>query len=72
MTQGERLIEAIRSFHRVWKRWPTYGDLQATRISSAPHKRLAEPGHARALLPGERLSRAINSDGLIVFKLVRG
>ena len=73
MTQGERLINAIRSFWRVWRRWPTYGDLQATRISTAPHKRLGpdEPGWQKALRPGERLKRGKDRQGRVVFMLVR-
>ena len=71
MTQGDRLINAIRSFRRVWRRWPTYGDLQATRISTAPHKRLAEPSHRKALRPGECLQRGTDAQGRVVFMLVR-
>ena len=41
MTQALQLITAIRA---SGKRGMTYGELQALRISTAPHKRIEESG----------------------------
>jgi len=65
MTQCEQLLKAIR------RKPMTYGDLQALRISTAPHKRLAEGAHLY-LKPHERLHREKRKyDGLVVFRIVR-
>ncbi len=65
MTQCEQLIRAIR------RRPMTYGDLLALRVSTCPHKRLAEAAH-QYLRPHEALHRYRRQrDGLTVFKIGR-
>ncbi len=65
MSQCERLIRELR------RRPMTYGDLLALRISTCPHKRLAEGAHLY-LKPHESLDRFKRQcDGLTVFKIVR-
>lgn len=66
MTQASRLIIALRGC----KRGMTYGELQSLRISTSPHKRLAEAGY-KYLRPGERLERRTGNDGLVRFVVVR-
>ncbi len=67
MSHAEQLIRAIRRSRTGM----TYGDLQALRISTAPHKRLSEAAH-RYLKPHEALQRKPRqSDGLVVFRVVR-
>lgn len=66
MSQCERLIQAIRCSRR---RGMTYGELQALRISTAPHKRLMEGAHLY-LKPHERLAR-IKRGGLVAFVVAR-
>ena len=68
LTQAARLIAAIR---RSRTRGLTYGELQALRISTSPHKRLAESAHLY-LKAHEVLDRAPRkSDGLVAFRIVR-
>lgn len=67
MTQAQQLIAAIRASK---KRGMTYGELQALRISTAPHKRLDESGW-KWLRPREILRRKVGNDGLVRFVLER-
>ena len=72
MTQASRLVDSIRAIKQRTGRWPTYGDLLWTGISTAPHKRLAEPAARRYLAAvGQQIERDRNADGLVVFKIVR-
>lgn len=65
-THAEQLVRAIR------RRQHTYGDLLALRVSTAPWKRLAEAAHLY-LKPHESLKRERRkSDGLVVFRIVKG
>lgn len=65
-THAEQLVRAIR------RRQHTYGDMLALRVSTAPWKRLAEAAHLY-LKPREILKRERRkSDGLVVFRIVRG
>lgn len=63
MTKGQQLIAELR------RRWMTYGDMQALRISTSPHKRVMEA--LRHLREGESLTKRINLDGLVMWKVVR-
>lgn len=71
MTQGSRLVEAIRLTRARTGRWPTYGDLLWLGISTCAHRRLSEPSAQRALRKGEVIERDRNAKGLVVFKIVR-
>lgn len=62
MSQGMQLIAAIR------RKAMTYGDLLALRVSTCPHKRIAEVAHR---LQGERIVRKTNADGLVTFRCVK-
>lgn len=71
MTQGARLVQAIRTIRAGTGKWPTYGDLLWLGISTCAHRRLDEPSAKRALRPGEVIERDRNAKGLVVFKIVR-
>ena len=60
MTQGEKLIQALRG-----RRWMTWGDLEALRVSTCPWRRLTEPAAQKALREGERIERKTGADGLL-------
>lgn len=63
-TQGEQLWSMCK------RRAMTYLDLALTCVSTSPHKRLAE--YAKHAPAGERLVRAKNRRGLVVFKVLKG
>ena len=64
MTQAAELTSALR------KRWFTWGDLTALRISNSPWARLlSEGGLAKNLRPGEQLAKRIRKDGLVEMKV---
>jgi len=67
MTQAQQLINVMRG-----RRWWTTGDLQSTRISTCPWKRLgpAENAH-KHLRKGERIETKIGRDGLKRFRVVK-
>jgi len=65
MTQAQQLINVMRG-----RRWWTTGDLQATRISQCPWKRLAESG-AQYLRKGQRIETKIGRDGLKRWRVVK-
>lgn len=65
MSHAAQLVRALR------RRWMTWGDLQALRISTSPWKRLAEGGHLY-LKDGERIERKTRPDGLVALKVVKG
>jgi hypothetical protein len=65
MTQAQQLIQIMRG-----RRWWTTGDLQATRISTCPWRRLAESG-SQHLRKGERIETKIGLDGLKRFRVVK-
>lgn len=64
MTHAEQLIRVLRTG------WKTWGDLEATRVSAHPWKRLGESGH-KYLKPGEQIVRKVGRDGLLRLKVVR-
>lgn len=64
MTQAEQLVILLR------RRWMTYGDLQATRVSTCPWKRLSESASA-FLRPGEQIMRKVGKDGLLRMRVAR-
>lgn len=65
MTHTEQLLAALR------KRWLTWGDMEALRISACPWRRLSESAH-RYLRDGERIERRTRKDGLLELRVVRG
>ena len=64
MTHCEQLLSALR------RRWHTWGDMQALRISAHPWKRLGESAH-RYLRDGESLERRTRKDGLLELRVVK-
>jgi len=66
-THAAQLVAAIRRSRRGM----TYGDLQALRISTAPHKRLAESAHLYLRNHEELQRMPRKSDGLVMFRIVR-
>lgn len=58
-TQGRRLIALLK------RRAMTYGDMQATGISTSPQKRVAE-----CLADSEQLIKAVNGAGLVTWRVV--
>lgn len=63
-TQAERLLGALR------RRWMTWGDLQALRVSTCPWVRLGESAQ-RYLRQGERISKRTRADGLVEMRVVK-
>ena len=59
LTQGRRLIALLK------RRPMTYGDMQATGISTSPQKRVIE-----TLRDDERLIKATNGAGLVTWRVV--
>jgi hypothetical protein len=64
MTHAAQLIKVLRTG------WKTWGDLEATRISACPWKRINESGQ-RYLKPGEKILRKVGADGLTRLRVVR-
>jgi hypothetical protein len=65
VTHTEQLLQAMR------RKWHTWGDLQALRVSTCPWRRLGENAH-RYLKSGERIERRTRADGLLELRVVRG
>jgi hypothetical protein len=66
MTQAAELTDALR------RRWYTWGDLTALRISNSPWARLiSEAGLQRNLRDGEYLTRRLRPDGLMEMRVQR-
>jgi len=65
MTHAEQLLIPLR------RRWMTWGDLQALRISNSPWARLLCEGGTKHLRPGEKLARRTRKDGLIEMRVVK-
>ena len=61
-TQGDRLIEALRS------RWLTYGEMQRLGVSTSPQKRVCE---RLAQRPELELLKVRGEDGLIRWRVAR-
>ena len=59
LPQGRRLIAILK------RRPMTYGDMQATCISTSPQKRVIECLHE-----DERLIKALNGAGLVTWRVV--
>ena len=64
MTHTEQLLAALR------RKWHTWGDLEALRISACPWRRLSESAH-RYLKAGERIERRTRADGLLELRVTR-
>lgn len=65
MTHTQQLLAALR------RRWMTWGDMEALRVTTCPWKRLGESAH-RYLKAGERIERRTRADGLLELRVVRG
>jgi len=65
MTHAEQLLVPLR------RRWYTWGELLALRISNAPWARLLCEGGLRHLREGEEFKRRTRADGLVEMRVVK-